>query len=198
MQGLADGYFIIPYTLPDFLARNGRSKVLENSAEFQRCEDGVRAQISRFIDRSSRGERTIMDFYRELGLLLWEHVGMSRSEAGLKKARERLAELRAEFESGVKIAGSGDTLNKNLEFAGRVADYLELADLMIADALHRTESCGAHFRVESQTEQGEAKRDDAHFSYVAAWEHRDGGEPPLLHKEPLAFESVKPSQRSYE
>jgi succinate dehydrogenase / fumarate reductase flavoprotein subunit len=198
MQGLADGYFILPYTLPDFLARQGKAAVAPDAPEFRQSEGEVRAGIATLLERSPRGRRTIMEFYRELGLLLWEHVGMSRSAAGLNLARARLRELRAEFAQGVRIAGSAHTLNKNLEFAGRVADYLELGELMIADALNRTESCGAHFRVESQTPQGEARRDDANFSYVAAWEHPRAGGEPVLHREPLVFENVKPSERSYQ
>jgi succinate dehydrogenase / fumarate reductase flavoprotein subunit len=147
--------------------------------------------------REKNGKRTVMEFYRELGMVMWDHVGMARSDAGLKKAIQRLGELKQEFDSGVKIGGTGETLNKNLEFAGRVADYLELGALMARDALNRSESCGGHFRVESQTEEGEAKRDDANFSYVAAWEYAGSGKEPVLHKEPLTFENLKVAARSY-
>jgi succinate dehydrogenase / fumarate reductase flavoprotein subunit len=197
MQGLADGYFIAPYTVADYLARNGPADADPNGPEFKACKDEVHQQIISLLDRSKNGKRTIMEFYRDLGLVMWEHVGMSRSEKGLKSGLERLTSLRDEFASGVKIGGSGKDLNKNLEFAGRVSDYLGLGELMMRDALHRTESCGAHFRVESQTDQGEAKRDDKHFSYVGAWEYQGSHQEPTLHKEPLIFENVKPSERSY-
>jgi succinate dehydrogenase / fumarate reductase flavoprotein subunit len=198
MQGLADGYFIVPYTLSDFLARNGKAVVSRDDPEFRLSEESVRSQVRLFLERSQNGKRTIMDFYRELGLLMWDHVGMARSEEGLKIAMQRLSELRDEFNSGVKIAGQGETLNKNLEFAGRIADYLELGELMMIDALHRTESCGGHFRIESQTKNGEAKRKDEDFSYVAAWEFQGLSRAPVLHKEELTFENVKLSERSYQ
>jgi succinate dehydrogenase / fumarate reductase flavoprotein subunit len=198
MQALADGYFIVPYSIADYFSRSGPNRASLADPAFHQAENEIRNQTQGFLEKSKGGKRTIMDFYRELGLLMWEQVGMTRSETGLKMAMHRLDELRAEFSEGIKISGSAETLNKNLEFAGRVSDYLELGKLMITDALHRTESCGGHFRVESQTELGEARRHDEHFSYVGAWEYRGSDQAPVLHKEPLAFETLKPSQRSYE
>ena len=143
------------------------------------------------------GTRTVDDFHRELGLLMWDYCGMARNDQGLGHAIERIRELRAEFWEDVRVVGKGEQLNQQLEHAGRVADFFEFAELMVRDARHRTESCGGHFREESQTEDGEAQRDDEAFGYVAAWEHRGDGEPPLEHREPLRFEHVKPSTRSY-
>lgn len=197
MQGLADGYFIIPYTLANFLSKNGKSKVSIQDIEFQNAEALVQNQIQNFIKQSENANKTVMQFYKELGLLMWNDVGMTRSEAGLKQAKLRLMGLHEEFKRGVKIGGTAEALNKNLEFAGRVADYFELGNLMICDALERKESCGAHFRIESQTDTGEAKRDDEHFSYVAAWEYQGQDQAPTLHKEILRFETLQPSQRSY-
>ncbi|MFZ9594764.1 MAG: fumarate reductase/succinate dehydrogenase flavoprotein subunit [Bdellovibrionia bacterium] len=197
MQGLCDGYFVIPFTLGDYLANQSFTKVTTDHPEFKVSEDSVRKEIQTLMDRSARGKRTVMEFYRELGLLMWDEVGMARSEAGLKKTIERFAQLRAEFAEGVKIGASSQEFNKNLEFAGRVADYLELGELMARDALNRSESCGGHFRVESQTDDGEAKRDDSKFSYVAAWEYTGNPAKPVLHQEPLQFENIKVAQRSY-
>ncbi len=197
MQGLADGYFIIPYTVGDYLANQAPTKITTDHAEFRGSQEQVTAQIKEFLAKSDRGKKTVMEFYRELGILMWDNVGMARNEAGLKKTITRFGELREEFKAGVKIAGTGDGLNKNLEFAGRVADYLELGELMARDALERGESCGGHFREESQTEDGEAKRDDAKYSHVSAWEYKGEGKVPVLHKEALEFENVKIAQRSY-
>ena len=198
MQGLADGYFILPYTLANYLATSLPEKVSVDHPEFIQAEKAVKTQIQELFVLSKKGNRTIMEFYRELGLLLWDQVGMARSDAGLKLALKKLKELREEFWTvGVKIGGTPDEFNKNLEFAGRVADYLELGELMVIDALHRTESCGAHFRVESQTDTGEAKRDDQNFSYVAAWKYTGKPEQPELYKEPLSFEGIKVVERSY-
>ena len=144
-----------------------------------------------------RGKRTVDSFHRELGHVMWEDCGMGRNDAGLRRAIERIPQIREEFWRNVNVPGDADSLNQSLEKAGRVADFLELGELMCRDALHRTESCGGHFREESQTEEGEARRDDEKFSYVAAWEWRGEGVEPALHKEPLDFEYVKPSQRSY-
>jgi succinate dehydrogenase / fumarate reductase flavoprotein subunit len=143
------------------------------------------------------GDRTVDSFHRELGELMWEYCGMERTATGLQKALDRIPALREEYWQRVRVPGSAATLNQSLEKAGRVADFLELAELMCRDALHRTESCGGHFRAESQTPDGEALRDDDRFSYVAAWEYVGAGAPPVLHKEPLAFETVHPTQRSY-
>jgi succinate dehydrogenase / fumarate reductase flavoprotein subunit len=186
MQGLADGYFVLPTTIGDYLADGPFGPCTPDVTEVQ---DRVRALLA--VD----GDRTAESFHRELGRLMWDECGMERDEAGLRKALERIPELRAEFWRRIKVPGSGETLNQELEKAGRVADFLELAELMCVDALHRTESCGGHFRSESQTPDGEALRDDGAFSYVAAWEHT-GGEP-VLHKENLDFEHVRPSTRSY-
>jgi succinate dehydrogenase / fumarate reductase, flavoprotein subunit len=195
MQGLADGYFIIPNTIGDYLASNKPPKVDTQHAAFREALDRVAERTKKFL--SIDGKRTVASFHRELGKIMWEYCGMSRNEAGLKLALQRIPELRAEFWRNVNVPGSDTELNQALEKAGRVADFLELAELMCIDALQRTESCGAHFREESQTPEGEALRDDAHFSYVSAWEYAGEGRPPILNKEPLVFENVKLSQRSY-
>jgi succinate dehydrogenase / fumarate reductase flavoprotein subunit len=193
MQGLADGYFVLPNTIGDYLAGAPAGDVpAEAVAE---AESGVRAQIDRLL--SIDGDRTVDSFHRELGQIMWEHCGMERTEGGLRKALELIPALREEFWRRVKVPGDGEGLNQSLEKAGRVADFFELAELMCVDALHRAESCGGHFRGESQTEDGEAKRDDDNFAYVGAWEWAGQGEPPVLRKEALEFEYVKPSQRSY-
>ncbi|MVU76220.1 succinate dehydrogenase (quinone) flavoprotein subunit [Nocardia sp. ET3-3] len=192
MQGLADGYFVLPTTLGDYLARG---PVGEVPAEAIAAAEG---RVTTMIDRllSIRGDRTADSFHRELGHIMWEYCGMERTEEGLRKALALIPALRAEFWERVNVPGSGDDLNQSLERAGRVADFLELAELMVLDALHRTESAGGHFRAESQTEDGEARRDDENFSYVAAWEWH-AGEPPTLHREALSYEYVQPSTRSY-
>lgn len=195
MQGLADGYFVIPYTLGHYLAGNTFPKVSTDHDAFKEAKDGVQKQIDRLM--SQKGGRTVLEIHRDLGRVMWDHVGMARSEASLKKALEEIPRLRDEFWQNVNIPGSANTMNKSLENALRLADYLELAELIAKDALHRTESCGGHFRVESQTPEGEAQRKDDEFSYVAAWEYAGVGKEPILNKEPLIFEDVKPSQRSY-
>jgi succinate dehydrogenase / fumarate reductase flavoprotein subunit len=196
MQGLADGYFVLPATISDFLAGQpmGQTPSPDGPA-FAEAEAAVRNRIDALL--AVDGTRTVDQFHRELGLLLWDRCGMARDDAGLTAALDRLPGLREEFWRDVKVPGSGTMLNQGLEKAQRVADFLELGELMCLDALHRTESCGGHFRKESQTDDGEARRDDEHFSYVAAWEH--GGDPstPVLHREPLTFEHVHPTQRSY-
>ncbi|MFN2635905.1 MAG: fumarate reductase/succinate dehydrogenase flavoprotein subunit [Gemmatimonadaceae bacterium] len=195
MQGLADGYFIIPNTIGNYLADQRPSKVDSGHAAFRDAESAVADRTRRFL--SIDGKRTVASFHRELGKIMWDYCGMTRNEQGLKLALKRIPELRSEFWRDVNVPGSDVELNQALEKAGRVADFLELAELMCIDALHRTESCGAHFREESQTPDGEALRDDANFSYVAAWEYAGEGRPPVLHKELLLFENVKLSQRSY-
>jgi succinate dehydrogenase / fumarate reductase flavoprotein subunit len=195
MQGLADGYFVIPYTLANYLGGTPLPPVTIEHGAFNEAEASVRANIDRLL--SVKGSKTPRQLHRELGAVLWDDVGMARNEAGLRKALARIPQLRDEFWHNVSVPGPHSTLNKNLEYAGRVADYLEFAELLTIDALHRTESCGGHFREESQTPDGEARRDDEHFSYVAAWEFQGVGKPPRLHKEPLTFEYVKPTQRSY-
>jgi succinate dehydrogenase / fumarate reductase, flavoprotein subunit len=195
MQGLADGYFVIPYTLAHYLGGTALPTVDIEDDAFKEAEASVQHRIDRLL--SVKGAKTPRQLHRELGAVLWDDVGMARNEAGLRKALVRIPELREEFWHNVSVPGPKNNLNKNLEYAGRVADYLEFAELLALDALHRTESCGGHFREESQTPDGEARRDDEHFSYVAAWEFGGVGAPPTLHTEPLTFEYVKPTQRSY-
>jgi succinate dehydrogenase / fumarate reductase flavoprotein subunit len=195
MQGLADGYFVIPCTLPNYLGSTTFDQVTTDHPAFADAEADVQNRIDRLL--SVKGTKTPRHLHRELGRVLWDDVGMSRNEAGLRRALEVIPQLRDEFWQNVSVPGPKNNLNKNLEYAGRVADYLEFAEMLTLDALHRTESCGGHFREESQTPDGEARRDDARFSYVAAWEFQDVGRPPVLHKEPLTFEYVRPTQRSY-
>ncbi len=195
MQGLADGYFVIPYTLGHYIAENTFPKVSVEHDAFREAKDNVQKEIDRLM--SKKGGRTVLEIHRDLGRVMWDNVGMGRSEASLKKALEEIPKLRDEFRQNVNIPGSANTMNKSLENALRLADYIDLAELLAKDALHRNESCGGHFRVESQTPEGEAQRKDDEFSYVAAWEYAGEGKEPILNKEPLTFEDVKPSQRSY-
>jgi succinate dehydrogenase / fumarate reductase flavoprotein subunit len=195
MQGLADGYFIIPYTIGDYLAGSPLPKVTTDHPAFKEAADNVQSRINTLL--SVRGTRTVRSIHRELGKLLWDDVGMARTDASLRRALEKIPQLRELFWHEVSIPGTPDNLNQNLEYAGRVADYLEFAELLTLDALERRESCGGHFREEYQTPDGEALRDDDHYTYVAAWGFTKVGQPPELHKEPLAFEEVHPSQRSY-
>ncbi len=195
MQGLADGYFVIPYTIGDYLSDYLNDDVMSTDEPvFKQVERDVSDRTQQLL--SIGGTRTVDWFHRELGKLLWDYCGMARDEEGLEKAAAEIRSLRGEFYKDVRVMGSGDTLNQGLEKAGRVADFLELAELMCIDARHRRESCGGHFRLESQTEEGEALRDDENFKYVAAWEWQEENEP-VLHKEDLDFEYVKLSQRSY-
>ncbi|HYU52746.1 MAG TPA: FAD-binding protein, partial [Gemmatimonadaceae bacterium] len=195
MQGLADGYFIIPNTIGDYLGSPRLEKLDTSHPAFRSALDEVAERTKRFL--SIKGKRTVMSFHRELGKIMWDYCGMSRNEQGLKLALQKISDLRAAFWRDVNVPGSDVELNQALEKAGRVADFLELGELMCIDALHRTESCGGHFREESQTPDGEALRDDENFAYVAAWEYAGEGKSPVLHKEPLIFENVKLSQRSY-
>ena len=195
MQGLADGYFIIPNTIGDYLASQKLAKVDITHDAFRDAMNAVAERTDKFL--SINGNRTVASFHRELGKIMWDHCGMSRNDAGLKLALKKIPELRDEFWRNVNVPGSDVELNQALEKAGRVADFLELGELMCLDALHRTESCGGHFREESQTPEGEALRDDANFAYVAAWEYAGERQSPILNKEPLVFENVKLSQRSY-
>jgi len=196
MQGLADGYFILPTTIAGDLAPQLNHPVPStDSPAFKEAEEGVREQINRLL--SIKGSRSVDSFHRELGKIMWDYCGMSRNAEGLKYARKRIAELREEYWNDAKVLGEGETLNQSLEKAGRVADFFELAELMCQDALHREESCGGHFREEYQTPDGEALRDDEHFAYVAAWEYCGPGKDAKLHKEELVFEYVHPTQRSY-
>ena len=195
MQGLADGYFILPYTIGDYLAQAKLGKLGTDHPAFNQVEREVSERVDRLL--TARGRRTPDAFHRELGRLMWDRCGMSRTAQGLEEARKKIVELRDEFARDVYVGGRGEDFNQTLEHAGRVADFFELAELMCRDALHREESCGCHFREEFQTPEGEAKRDDARFSYVAAWEYAGAGKAPVLHKEPLAFEAVHLTQRSY-
>ncbi|MBI5663494.1 MAG: fumarate reductase/succinate dehydrogenase flavoprotein subunit [Nitrospirae bacterium] len=195
MQGLADGYFIVPYTIADYLARTMPGKAGTDGPEFKKSREDAETFTKKLL--SIKGRKTVNEFHRELGRIMWDHVGMTRSEDGLKRALELLPELRAEFHENVNIPGSGGELNQELEKAGRVADFLEFAELMARDALLRNESCGGHFRTEYQMPDGEAKRDDENFCYVAAWEFRGVDNGPELHKEPLKFENVELATRSY-
>ena len=195
MQGLCDGYFVIPYTLAGYLGSTSFPAVSTDHDAFKEAAACVQTRIDKLL--SVKGKETPRQLHRRLGQLLWDDVGMSRNAEGLQRALAQIPKLREEFWQNVSVPGPPTNLNKNLEYAGRVADYLEFAELLTIDALHRTESCGGHFREESQTPEGEALRDDAHFSYVAAWEFKGVGTKPELHKEPLEFEYVRPSQRSY-
>ena len=195
MQGLADGYFVIPYTIGDYLASSTLPKVTPDHDAFKGASDNAQQQINRLL--SVKGHRGIREIHRELGRILWDDVGMARTEQSLTRALEAIPKLRDDFWQNVSVPGAPDNLNQSLEYAGRVADYLEFAELLAYDALHRRESCGGHFREESQTPDGEALRDDAHYAYVAAWEFTGVGVKPELHKEPLEFEEVHPTQRSY-
>jgi succinate dehydrogenase / fumarate reductase, flavoprotein subunit len=196
MQGLADGYFVLPYTIGDYLAPQLGSQPVDTSAsEFDQAEADVAAQVDRFLN--TNGTRSVDWFHRELGKILWEYCGMGRNREGLEKALSEIPALREEFTRDVRVPGSGDTLNSSLEKAGRVEDFFELAELMCRDALVREESCGGHFREEHQTEEGEAQRDDDNFAHVTAWEWTGDSGAPTEHREPLVYEYVELSQRSY-
>ena len=195
MQGLADGYFVIPYTIGGYLAGTRLPEVSERHAAFQESARGATETITRLL--AIKGKRTVADFHRELGRIMWENCGMSREETGLQKAKESIPALREEFWKNVNVPGSASDLNQSLERANRVGDYLEFAELMIEDTLSREESCGCHFNVAFQTDDHEAQRNDETCSYVAAWEFNGVGKPPTLHKEPLVFDYVALAQRSY-
>jgi succinate dehydrogenase / fumarate reductase flavoprotein subunit len=195
MQGLSDGYFVIPYTIGNYLAGTKLDKVDENHAEVRGAMENVASMQKRLL--SLKGKRTVDSYHRELGKVMWDYCGMARTAEGLDLALSRIRELREEYWRNVLVPGSADDLNQSLEKAGRVADFFDVAELMCIDARHRNESCGGHFREEYQTPDGEALRNDVEFSYAAAWEYRGANQPPELHKEPLEFEHVHPSQRSY-
>jgi succinate dehydrogenase / fumarate reductase flavoprotein subunit len=195
MQGLADGYFIIPYTIGHYLAGTSLPRVSTDHDAFNESAHTVQNRIDRLL--SVRGHRGIREIHRSLGRIMWDDVGMSRTEASLTRALAEIPKLREAFWNDVSVPGSPDNLNQSLEYAGRVADYLEFAELLALDALERRESCGGHFREESQTPDGEARRDDERYSYVAAWEFKGVGVRPEVHKEPLEFHEVHPTQRSY-
>ena len=195
MQGLADGYFIIPYTIGDYLASNPLPKITTDHDAFKEAASATQDRINRLL--AVKGKRGIREIHRELGRIMWDDVGMARSEASLTRALTAIPKLRDEFWHNVSVPGTPNNLNQSLEYAGRVADYLEFAELLALDALERRESCGGHFREESQTPEGEALRDDDHFTYVAAWEFTGVGQRPVMHQEPLVFDEVHPTQRSY-
>jgi succinate dehydrogenase / fumarate reductase flavoprotein subunit len=195
MQGLADGYFVLPLTVGDYVAGSKLAPVTTDHPAFKQAEAAVAERTGQLLGIA--GKRTVDSFHRELGQIMWNKCGMARNAAGLREALAQIPALRAEFWRNVNIPGSAETLNQALEKAGRVADFLELGELICRDALHREESCGGHFREEYQTEEGEAKRDDEHFAYVAAWEWSGENQEPRLHKEPLDFEYVHLAQRSY-
>jgi len=195
MQGLADGYFVAPYTVAHYLAQGKPAELSSDHAEVKAAVISVRDRIKKLM--ATKGKRSPTSFHRELGLVLWDECGMGRNAKGLGRALARIPELRQEFHESVRVTGSEASLNQELERALRVADLLELGELVVRDALERAESCGGHFREESQTADGEAKRDDERYTYVAAWEHRGDDAEPLVHQERLEFEHVKPVQRSY-
>jgi succinate dehydrogenase / fumarate reductase flavoprotein subunit len=195
MQGLADGYFVIPYTIGDYLVNASLAKVSTAHESFRESTEAVQTKINRLL--SGKGSRTVTEFHRALGKIMWDKVGMGRTEAGLTEGINQIRGLREEFWHDVRVPGEQTNLNQNLEYAGRVADFLEFGELLARDALERRESCGGHFREEYQTPEGEAQRDDENFSYVAAWEYTGDDKTPVLHKEQLVFDEVHPSQRSY-
>ena len=195
MQGLADGYFVIPYTIGDYLAKTPYEKVPTDHPEFVKAEQNVKDQIQKLLD--IKGSSTIDQIHKQLGKIMWDYCGMSRSEEGLIGAREKIRVVSEQFWNDLNVLGTNDELNMSLEKAGRVADFLELGALMVEDALVRNESCGGHFREEYQTPEGEALRDDDNFTYVGAWQYQGAGNPEKLHKEQLEFENVKLTQRSY-
>lgn len=195
MQGLADGYFVIPYTIGDYLASESMNAVSIDHPAFKEAEQEVKSRINKLL--SIKGNKTVDEFHRALGKIMWDYCGMSRSAEGLTFAKGEIQKLRTEFWSNVNVLGSSDSFNQSLEKAGRVADFLELGELMVEDALQRSESCGGHFREESQTEENEALRNDDLYSYVAAWQYMGDNTPEVLHKEDLIFENVKLTQRSY-
>ncbi|MEY3869785.1 MAG: hypothetical protein RLZZ338_3676 [Cyanobacteriota bacterium] len=196
MQGLGDGYFIIPYTIGDYLAKANLGKITTDAPEFQETIQQSEDFVKRLL--AIKGEKTATSFHRELGLIMWDYVGMSRTETGLKEALSRISQLREDFWKNIRVSGEAKTLNKQLELAGRVADFLELGQLMTRDALERNESCGGHFREEFQTPDGEAQRDDDNFRHVAAWQYQGEGKDEIFHKETLNFENVSLTQRSYQ
>ena len=195
MQGLADGYFVIPYTLGDYLATIGPKEIEANHPAFEETKKNVVDRINKLL--SLKGNKTVSEYHRELGHIMWEYCGMARTEEGLIKAKGLIRELKEDFWKNAIVTGINEEFNQNLENAGRVADFIELGELMVDDALDRKESCGGHFRLESQTPEGEALRDDDNYAYVAAWQYNGDNQPESLHKEELVFENVKLTQRSY-
>ncbi|MFW6276648.1 MAG: succinate dehydrogenase (quinone) flavoprotein subunit, partial [Bacteroidota bacterium] len=195
MQGLADGYFVIPYTIGHYLTTSKLEKIDISHPEFKKAEEEAHNKVNKLL--SINGKRTATEFHRDLGKVMWNNVGMARNEKGLKEALEKIPQIREEFWQNLNVTGTNEQLNIALEKACRVADFLEFAEIMAWDALERDESCGAHFREEHQTKDGEAKRNDEEFTYVSAWEHKGVGEKPVMHKEELEFENVQLAVRSY-
>jgi succinate dehydrogenase / fumarate reductase flavoprotein subunit len=196
MQGLADGYFVIPYTIGDYLAAlKPGSRPTTDAPEFKQAEENVRGSTARLL--GIKGKEPVSHFHKRLGHLVWQHCGMARNRADLEKGLREIPALREEFWASVRVPGSADTLNQSLERAGRVADFFELAELMLRDALARDESCGCHFREEHQYPDGECKRDDTNYAHVAAWEYQGEGKAPQRNVEPLTYEFVKMSVRNY-
>jgi succinate dehydrogenase / fumarate reductase flavoprotein subunit len=195
MQGLADGYFVIPYTLPNYFANEKLDKLETSDPAFKDAEAAVHTRMKTML--SIKGSRTADSFHKELGKIMWDKCGMARDKAGLEDALKKIPKLREEFWQNVKVLGENESINQSLEKAGRVADFLEFGELMCQDALHREESCGGHFRTEHQTDDGEAKRNDEQFCYAGVWEHKGEGKKAELHKEALIFENVKLATRSY-
>ena len=196
MQGLADGYFVLPYTIGDYLAPDIKvGPISTDLPEFVAAEDNVRNQLQKFINNN--GKHSVDYYHKKLGKIMWDKVGMARNAKGLNEAIVEIAALREEFHNDVKVPGNMESFNQELEKAMRVADFLELGELFAKDALHRNESCGGHFREEYQSADGEAQRDDENFAYVAAWEYKGKPSDAVLHKEPLVFDNVKLVERSY-
>jgi succinate dehydrogenase / fumarate reductase flavoprotein subunit len=196
MQGLADGYFVLPYTIGDYLSKDIRTgKIPTDLLEFEEAEKNVQDQINTFVN--NKGAHSVDYFHKKLGKIMWDKVGMARNQKGLKEAIEEIAALREEFYKDVKVPGTADEYNEELAKALRVADFMELGELFAKDALHRNESCGGHFREEYQSEDGEAQRDDKNFAYVAAWEYKGKPSEAVLHKEALEYENIKLVTRSY-
>jgi succinate dehydrogenase / fumarate reductase flavoprotein subunit len=195
MQGLADGYFVIPYTIGGYLATVKPGQVKADHAEFKKSVEDVNADIKKLL--SINGKKTPSELHRELGKVMWNNVGMARSKESLTEALKLIPKIREEFWGNLKVSGVGEEFNQQLENAGRLADFLEFGELLAKDALHREESCGGHFRTEHQYDDGEAKRDDENFCYAAAWEFKGAGKEPELHKEPLKFDNVHLAVRSY-
>jgi len=196
MQGLADGYFVLPYTIGNYLADDIRTgKIPTDSPEFDEAEKNVKDQIAKLVN--NKGKHSVDHYHKKLGKIMWNKCGMARNAKDLESAIKEIAELRADFHKNVLIPGSADSKNSELEKALRVADFLELGELFAKDALHRNESCGGHFREEYQTEEGEAKRDDENFKYVAAWEYKGAPSDAVLHKEELEYKNIELKTRSY-
>ena len=195
MQGLADGYFVIPYTIGHYIASTSLEKVDTSHEAFKEAQAAVGTRMKKFL--GIRGKRTVDSFHRELGKIVWEYCGMARNQTGLQLALNKIPALREEFWNNVNVLGTNEEINQSLEKAGRVADFIELAELMCLDALERNESAGGHFREEFQEEDGEARRDDDQYQHVAAWEYAGPDQKPIRNVEPLTFEYVKPTKRSY-